>query len=173
MFCNSRPTSKIQAAGGNSKAPKVSLVAYSGGIMPIVGYGPIAIDLNGLDLPKQVPLLADHDDSLRGIIGHGQPRVRGGQLLVDGQLATTGEAALQIAELAKSGLQFQASVGVKPTNREHIRAGHAITINNQNIEAGEQGLTVVRAGLLKEISILALAADNLTSVTIAAKKRNS
>ncbi len=161
---------EIQAAA-SGKAPKVTMLAYNGGEMYIAGYGPIAIDLNGLDLPKQVPLLADHDDSLRGIVGHGQPRVQGGQLLVNGQLARSGFAALQVAELSRGGLQFQASVGIVPTEREHVRAGNTVTVNSRTLKAGEQGLTVVRAGLLKEISIVALAADNKTSVQIAANHK--
>ncbi|MEX0718639.1 MAG: hypothetical protein WD066_18745 [Planctomycetaceae bacterium] len=38
---------EIQAAGG--KLPTVSIVAYSGGLMNVPGWGSLVIDLAGLD----------------------------------------------------------------------------------------------------------------------------
>lgn len=47
-------------AGGERKKPRISVVAYTGGLMNVPGWGPVAIDLGGLDAAGQVPLLADH-----------------------------------------------------------------------------------------------------------------
>lgn len=55
-----------------AKRPTINVLAYSGGLMNVPGWGPIVIDLSGLDLSSpQVSLLADHDASLNGIVGHG------------------------------------------------------------------------------------------------------
>lgn len=61
---------EIAAAG---KPPTVTILAYSGNLMNVPGWGPIVIDLAGLDLSaSQVGILADHDALLKGIVGHGQ-----------------------------------------------------------------------------------------------------
>jgi hypothetical protein len=72
---------EIQATG---KAPTVTIVAYTGGLMTVPGWGPIAIELAGIDTSaEQVGILADHNSSLAGIIGHGKAVVGGGRLLVE------------------------------------------------------------------------------------------
>jgi hypothetical protein len=100
----------------------VVITAYSGGLMNVPGWGPLVIDLAGLDLSAlQVGILADHDASLNGIIGHGEAVVRDGKLLVAGTLAGT-DAARQVIALAKTGFAFQASVGVTPKETERVEA---------------------------------------------------
>lgn len=59
---------EIQAAG---KQPRVSIIAYSGGVMSVPGWGPVAIDLTGLDASGRIALLADHDATVGGVVGHG------------------------------------------------------------------------------------------------------
>jgi hypothetical protein len=89
------------AATGQPRS--VVITAYSGGLMNVPGWGPLVIDLAGLDLSApQVGILVDHDDSLNGIVGHGEAVVRDGKLLVAGTLAGT-DAARQIIALAKTG----------------------------------------------------------------------
>jgi hypothetical protein len=158
----------IQAAADGSKTPRVNIVGYTGGLMSIPGWGNIAVDLQGLDASGQIAILADHDASLPGIVGHGTARIVGNQLLVSGELPQVTDAAKQIVELAKGGFAFQASVGVQPITRERIEAGASVTINSQTLTAGGTGLTLIRSGKLKEISIVALGADGNTSVSVAA-----
>ena len=52
---------QIQAAG---KTPAVTIVAYTGGMMAVPGWGPVAIELAGIDAALQVSILADHDATL-------------------------------------------------------------------------------------------------------------
>ena len=54
---------EIEAAGKDAR-PKISVVAYTGRIMRVPGWGDIAIDLAGLEAGGQVPLLADHNASV-------------------------------------------------------------------------------------------------------------
>lgn len=45
------------------------------------------IDLVGIDLSgPQFSILADHDATLKGIVGHGQAQVRNGKLIISGTL---------------------------------------------------------------------------------------
>ncbi len=163
----------VQASAG--KPATVSIMAYTGGLMAVPGWGPVAIDLAGLDAgAEQISLLADHDATLQGIVGHGRASIQSNKLLVQGTITAATEAARQVVELAKSGFRFQASVGVAPDEYERVRAGETVQINGQTIQAPRSGFTLVRSGVLREVSIVALGADANTSVTIAAKaKENS
>lgn len=160
---------EIQATG---KTPAVTIVAYTGGVMAVPGWGPVVIDLSKLDSRAgQIGILADHDSTLKGIVGYGQARVEGGKLVVAGTIAPTTEAARQIIELAKAGFRFQASVGVSPTDYERVRPGDTVVANGRTITAPRTGMTFVRAGELREVSIVSIAADRNTSVAIAASEK--
>jgi hypothetical protein len=163
---------EIQAASG--KPPSVSIVAYTGGLMTVPGWGPVAIDLAGLDAgAEQISLLADHDATLDGIVGHGRAQVIDGKLLVNGTLTGATEAARQVVELARGGFKFQASVGVAPTEYERVRPNDTVQVNGRAITAGRSGFTLVKAGVLREVSIVAIGADANTSVAIAAQGKES
>ena len=152
-----------------SRAPRCSLVAYTGALMNVEGFGMVCIDLQGLDIPADgFPLLADHANTIDSLVGNGRGTVSNGQLLVEGQLVTTGEAAGQIVELAKSGVQLSASVGVEPIKQRRVMPGESIFVNGRSITADEHGFTLVTKGRLREVSILPIGADSETSVSIAA-----
>jgi len=153
----------------SANTPAVSIVAYTGGQMIVPGWGPLVIDLAGVDVSaSQISILVDHDSTLRGVVGFGQATVTNGKLLVAGAIAPTTQAAKQIIELARSGFQFQASVGVAPNKWERVRAGENIEVNGRIINATGNGFTLVRSSALKEVSIVAIGADDQTSVAIAA-----
>jgi hypothetical protein len=157
---------EIQASG---KQPSVNIVAYTGGLMSVPGWGPVAIELSGIDASAdQVSILADHDSRLSGIIGHGKAIVATGKLLVQGTITPSTEASRQVIELARGGFRFQASVGLSPTNYERVRPNETVEVNGRAIKAPASGFTLVKAGVLREVSIVAIGADANTSVTIAA-----
>jgi len=110
-------------AGAEKKQPAISILGYSGGIMRVGGWGDLAIDLTGLEAGGQIPILADHDPRLSGIVGHGTAQVRDGKLYVSGTIADSTEAARQIVDLAKGGFSFGASVGVEPTEQIRVAPG--------------------------------------------------
>lgn len=166
------PASLTIRAASATEAPRCSIVAYTGGLMSVRDYGQIVIDLSGLELPGRIPLLCDHDDKLAGITGSGTARVENRQLLVDGSLVSGSAAAQQIIGLHKAGVPLGASVGVEPLKTEHITGGRTITVNGKQITAPGTGFTLVRRGRLREVSLLAVAADPETSVSIAAKAQN-
>jgi hypothetical protein len=158
---------EIQATG---KPPAVTIVAYTGGLMVVPGWGPVAIELGGIDASaEQVSILADHNSSLAGIVGHGKAVVANGKLLVQGTITPSTDAARQVVELAKGGFRFQASVGVAPLEYDRVRAGELVEVNGRAVKAPVSGFTLVRAGVLREVSIVAIGADAGTSVSIAAK----
>ncbi len=152
------------------KQPRVSVMAYGGGIMSVGRWGAVAIDLDGLDASGQVALLADHDSRVAGVVGHGDAHVRDGKLIVEGVLSGAGDSAKQIVEMTRGGFQFQASVGVVPVEHERIQPGKSIEINGRSLSSAS-GFTLIRKGTLREVSITPLGADASTSVAIAASRK--
>lgn len=157
----------VQARGAEN--PRVTIVAYNGGLMSPPGWGPLVIDLAGLDASaKQIGILADHDSTLNGIVGHGEAEVTDGRLLVAGTIVPDSDAARRIVALVRSGFRFQASVGVSPGDYVRVRAGETVEANGKTVKAPETGMLLVRKSVLREVSIVAIGADASTSVAIAA-----
>ena len=154
-------------AAGERKRPSISIVAYGGGVMRVPGWGDVAIELAGLEAEGQVPLLADHNASVSGVVGHGRAEVRDGRLLVTGVMSGTGEAARHIVDMTAGGFAFQASVGVEPVDHERVKGGEKVQVNGRTL-ASARGFALIKAGRLREVSITALGADAGTSVAIAA-----
>ena len=152
----------------DSKGIRCSLAAYNGGVMGISGYGDVVVDTDGVKAAAQTPLLSDHDSSLGGVVGYAQVSAREGKLSATGYVVPSTEAAKQIVALARAGFSFQASIGLEPEEKEQIKPDALVSVNGQQIRAGARGLTLVRAGTLKEISILPLGADASTSVSLSA-----
>lgn len=161
--------SGVEVACGE-KLPRLDIVAYNGGLMRVPGWGALAIDLAGLDLAGQVRVLADHDSSLDGILGHGTAETRDGRLRVSGAISATTDTARRVVELARNGFEFQASVGVEPVEHARVKPGEKVQVNNRTLSAPEGGFTLVRKGKLREVSIVSMGCDDRTAVAIAASK---
>ncbi|MFO0859084.1 MAG: Mu-like prophage major head subunit gpT family protein [Phycisphaerales bacterium] len=159
----------IEAAGKDAR-PRINIVAYSGGLMTVPHWGPVAIDLAGLEAGAQVPLLADHNATVGSVVGHGEPAVANGRLIVAGVVSGAGEPARHVVEMARGGFQFQASVGVAPTEHERVKPNQSVEINGRSLSS-PGGFTLVRKGRLREVSITPLGADAETSVAIAASRQ--
>lgn len=158
-------------AGSEPNRPRISILAYSGGLMRVPAWGDVALDLDGLDASGQIALLADHDARVSGVVGHGTAEARDGKLLVNGVLSGAGEAAKQIAVMTRGGFQFQASVGVTPTEHERVRPNERVEVNGRMLSAAG-GFTLVRKGKLREVSVTPLGADANTSVAITASRKD-
>lgn len=165
------PSIEVEAASESRARPRITIVAYGGGIMRVPGWGDVVVDLAGLDAAGQVPLLADHDARVGGVVGHGEAAVRDGRLIIAGVMSGAGEAAQQIIQMTTGGFSFQASVGVEPTEHDRVRPAEKVEINGRTLSS-PRGFTLVRQGRLREVSITPLGADANTSVSIAAS-RNS
>ena len=134
----------IEAAVDMRKLPTVSILAYSGGIMKVPGWGDVVIDLANLDASGGVAILSDHDSTRRGVVGHGQAQVRDDRLVVTGSISATGQAAREIVDASKNGFPWQASVGVEVLERREVRAGQSMEVNGRNIAAPTGGFSVAR-----------------------------
>jgi hypothetical protein len=164
-------------ASSDGKPPRISIVAYNGGLIKVGGWGPLVTDVAGLSMNASIPILIDHNSSVDGIAGQGVATIKDGRVFVSGNLVPGTDGADKITKLSRAGHQFQASIGVEPSSYRFIKAGESINVNNRQIKAGKGGFILVEKGTLREVSVVALGADGSTSVTIAArmakKKGNS
>ncbi len=159
----------VAEQGGGQALPKVTILAYTGGVMAVRYWNDVILDLEGAQFPDQVKLLAGHDAWIGGVLGHGTAEIRSGKVYVTGVLSRANPLTEQIIQLHKGGVRFEASVGVHPLQWEGIAAGEEVTVSGRTFKSEGYGLTVVRAWRLRETSILPLGADDRTSVNIAAR----
>lgn len=161
------------AAGAGSAEktpPRFSMIAYRGGAMALTGWDhPVVIDLAGLQLAKaQIPVRAQHDR--KRTVGHlDRIEVVGGQELhASGVLSFETQDARAIATAARNGFQWQASVGAMPLEMERVPRGREAQANGKTFEGP---VDIARRSVLGEISFVDIGADNSTSATIAAHRR--
>ncbi len=155
------------------KLPRVEIVAYTGGVMSVPGWGDVAIDLSGLELSGTVPILSDHDSTRRGIVGHGRAEAKAGRLLLAGSISAGTAAAREIVEAARNGFPWQASVAAEVLERRQVPAGQTAAVNGKTLAAPAGGMTLIVRGRLREVSIVGIGCDSATSVAIAASRTNT
>ncbi len=147
--------------------PIFTLVAYTGGkAQPKDFPCPVVIDLSGLDIPVQkIPVRYEHK-SFQGV-GHTEKiRIVGIEVLAEGKISRDTSWARDVAQSAKNGFPWQASMGGPIYQTEYVPFGQKVTVNGQVFE-GE--LYVIRKMTLKEISFVDLAADEHTSAVVEAQ----
>lgn len=151
--------------GGQPKPPTLDIDAYNGGPMRVSGYRlPVVVDIAGIErLGDAIPILRDHDP--KRAIGHGQAFAAANRLRVAGVLSFDNADAMEVAGSFAKGFPWQASIGLMPSRVEQVRDGDLGFANGQNRKGP---IFIVRAGKLREVSILALGADDSTSARVAA-----
>lgn len=159
---------ELQAAGADG-TKRVEILAYSGGPMRVAGFGDVVLNLAGMDLPQQLPLLADHNPALDRTVGSARPTIQNHRLVASGRIITSGTTAEQLIQLARAGVPIAASIGAEPIERSFIKPGDKVTVNGRTFTAGAAGLTFVNKSRLKEISLVSIGADSGATATIAAQ----
>lgn len=153
---------RIEAAAPDAAAPdapaRFSGELYTGAAV----MGNVYVDLATLSVAPSVPVLYQHDAArvvgLFGAIHNDQQALR-----VTGELFSDADAdARAIAAKARRGMRWQMSMGVFDYSCEDIPAGRAFSVNGREATGPA---VVLRRGLLREGSIVALGADDATSAT--------
>lgn len=161
----------LAAADGESAGEPIrfSMEAYTGAsIRQGWSREPVVIDLDGMQLKQQIPIVLGHDYSLGSILGQTTSiRAENGRLLVEGEILASNETAAQVIALAQRGYQWQASVGADVRRHQKIDAEREIAVNGQQF-AGP--VRIVKASALREVSFVTLGADADTAVSIAAEE---
>lgn len=161
------------------KLPRVEIVAYTGGVMSVPGWGDVAIDLSGLELSGTVPILSDHDSTRRGIVGHGRAEVKAGKLLLAGSISAGTAAAREIVEAARNGFPWQASVAAEVLERRQVPAGQTVLAHPPTAMyqlrklAGRHRVAFgISAGVVGSFLLLALVSTTL-AVQLAGQRREA
>lgn len=167
----------IEAAedAGSGRLPKFSMVAYTGGLLNVRAfYYPVVVDLSGVEtITKSRPILRDHDPSK--VVGHTEGAgsygvtISQSTLTAEGIVSGTCEDAQDVVATAKNGFQWQASIGVRVLERGFVDVGESTTVNGQTFNGP---VYVARRSQLREVSFVALGADDNTSANVAASAAN-
>lgn len=133
-------------------------VAYSGGLVED-WYYPIVIDLSTTKLASRMPLLFAHDrDKNIGVITTAE---------LDSKITVGGKVFSDIDDTAKSvvdkadrGAEYQMSIGIFRSKTQFYEADEEVEVNGQKFSGP---VAVMRNGLVREVSVLPLGADDETN----------
>lgn len=144
-----------------------SILAYSGGTLPVDGFDyPVIVDLSGLSIPGPIPILIDHEKSVDATFGMTDSIVNDGSTLVlSGKITGSSQRSQSVIDAAVKGHQWQASIGARVIEQEHIADGQSVEVNGQTFVGP---VIVARRAVLRETSVLPMGADATTQVTLAA-----
>lgn len=168
-LCLSADLTFHAGADGSPQAKRFDMVAYTGAPMKIRGYrSPVVVDIAGLNVPSQNrPILLDHASDVDSIAGQSDSiSVVDGKLRVSGEILAGTSRIDNVLNLASRGFRWQASIGANPERVEELRAGDTALVNGSEVRGP---LTIVRQATLREISIVAMGADDRTDTRIAAQ----
>lgn len=153
------------AEGDGRKLPRFTMVAYTGGPMRVGGWdAPVVVDLAGMQIPSQRrPIRLQHSPS-EGV-GHSEKiEILNGELRAEGVISRATPAAHDVAESARNGFPWQASIGAGIRKYEFVKAGQGAIVNKKTFTGP---LYIMRETVLGEISFVDLGADGNTSAVVA------
>lgn len=144
---------------------KASGVAYAGGEIQ-VGFGyPVVVDLSGMQLGEHTPLLMNHENNVKALIGKVEPYIQDNKLLYNAEITAKTDDAENIVNQGKAGVIWQVSIGASVLESQLIRAKETQTINGQSFKGP---FVHVLKSELREISVVAVGADKNSSMQITA-----
>jgi len=153
----------IEAVASGGK-PKVMGLAYGGGKMKLPGWRhPVVVDLNGMSIPESVPLLANHENKVASRVGMITAKVEENSLVIEGEILANSEQAEGIVEQAKSGGDWQLSIGADVKDSELVKTARVV-----NGEEHSGPFFHIKQSVLREVSVVAVGADVGTRLQVAA-----
>lgn len=156
---------EIVAAAKDGKH-KVKGLAYSGGKMRLFGWlRPVVVDLSGMNILGDVPLLTDHTNFTEGRIGVVTATLTESGLEIAGEIVAGGDAAENIVTQGKAGADWQLSIGAEVEAAELVQDGKRV-VNGIEHEAPFYHVT---KSTLREVSVVAVGADKATHMKVTAK----
>lgn len=137
----------------------ISGVAYSGAVIPEHGFfSNLIVDLSSLRIERErLPLLRDHNPAQ--VAGYVNATIENNQVLISGKLSQKSQWGKEITDLASDGIDWQLSLGIYEGMIEEVVNAE---VNGIKLEKA----TVLRNGLLRENSVVAIGADSGTESQI-------
>lgn len=139
---------------------KFTMTAYTGGKLLLAGFAyPVVVDLSGLRVSaKSRPILRDHDSTR--IVGHTETiEVNAGSIRLLGLISGSNEHAREVTESGDNGFPWQSSIGAMSQRMVFVDQGESVEVNGRRISGP---LYVARQSTLREVSFVALGADDQT-----------
>ena len=156
---------EIIAAAQDGKH-KVKGLAYSGGKMRLLGWSrPVVVDLSGMNISGDVPLLTDHTNYTEGRIGVVTATLTESGLEITGEIVAGSDVAENIITQGKAGADWQLSIGAEVEAAELVQEGKRV-VNGIEHEAPFYHVT---KSTLREVSVVAVGADKATHMKVTAK----
>ncbi len=164
------PGSSDALVGNDAKLPmKFSGVAYSGGPVGDYWYGNnTVVDLKSVTIEQSLPLLCEHErDDYIGVVT--QTSNNGFNLNISGELfSDIDDQAADIARKSLRGAKYQMSIGLFDSDVENFMEGDT-EVNGTKYSGS---LTVLKNGIIREVSIVTLGADRNTSANFFSLENN-
>lgn len=155
------------AAGDGNLIEFTDAVAYSGGAIPQWWNDrPVVVDLAGMSIAPQIALMYDHEYEVDARIGEAQVVNTGTELKASGKIINSGMGAI-IVEAGRK-IPWQLSIGARNLAYREIQAEETVNVNGRELTGP---LLVVTKSMLREISVVAIGADENTKMEIAASLR--
>ncbi|NMA46087.1 MAG: hypothetical protein GX945_05955, partial [Lentisphaerae bacterium] len=169
IFAADEPaTIRAAAEIGNLSADKLTAVegvAYSGGPMQQWWSStPVYIDLGGLSIRAQIPLLYNHYNSPNSRLGVLTATIADNMLRITGGIDPAAEGAQKLIAAGRK-IPWQLSVGAQIDKLERLDAGETATINGRSVTGPA---AIARRATLTETSLVAVGADAQTHLNILA-----
>lgn len=130
---------------------------YSGAPVE-TSWGRMVVDLAGMQVPDEVPVLKSHDHD--SVVGYGKADNNGKRLALDGQAITAMGSVADILAAADGGFKWQASMGFDIHKINLVDGDFKEEINGREFQG--PGL-VVSKSRLREGSVVSVGADGNTS----------
>jgi phage head maturation protease len=153
----------IEAANGAK--PKVAGLAYGGGKMNLPGWKfPVVVDLAGMSIPENVPLLTNHENKTDARVGMVTASVKNASLEIVGEIVSDSKDAQDIVAQSKAGADWQLSIGADVRECELVKGSREV--NGQQIDGP---FYHVKKSVLREVSVVAVGADASTKMKVTAQ----
>ena len=156
----------IEAKGG--KSAKVLGLAYSGGAIDLGWDAPVVVDLAGMQIAETIPLLANHENKTTARIGTIRAAVKNGTLEIEGEITSETFIASDIVTQGKSGGEWQLSIGATIKVSREVAESEEVVANGRTFQGP---ILLATQTVLREVSVVAVGADENTHMSIAASWR--
>lgn len=147
---------------------RFSMTAYTGGKLLLAGFAfPVIVDLSGLKVSaKSRPILRDHDASR--IVGHTESiEVNAGSIKLAGVISGANDHAREVTASGDNGFPWQSSIGAIAQRIVFVDQGESVEVNGRKFSGP---VYVARQSTLREISFVALGADDQTIAQLLARQ---
>lgn len=155
---------EFQSDEPGKKIPRVHGLAYAGGKLELGWELPVVVDLEGLEIPAEIPLLINHENKTESRVGVITAEVTDNSLTIDGQILSESPEAKDLVTQGKNST-WQMSIGADVIECTKVETG-SMTVNGQEQIAP---FIYVSKATLREISVVAVGADIHSKMVIEAK----